>query len=136
MIANATNDAADSRLPNCTFHAKQGATVISTLSLHAALPISFSLKPGTYTFNEVCPSVGAGDEPWRQSKPTPNSDAAADCGTGTYTETLTSNGSKTGNDFGNYRNGRKSGRSDERRVANGAKCAGGSDVPKRKSQAE
>src|SRR5262245_49357352 len=104
MNANGTKDAVDSGLPNWTIQAKQGGNVVASTTTDASGNYSFSLKPGTYTFNEVCPA-GAG---WRQSKPGPTT-SIADCGNNTYTETLTSKGSKKGNGFGNFRNATKYG---------------------------
>src|SRR5262245_66047722 len=127
MNANGTNDAVDSGPPRRSTDPKQGGNVVASTTTDASGNYSFSLKPGTYTFNEVCPSVGAGDEPWRQSKPTPNSDAAADCGTGTYTETLTSNGRSEERRVGKERNGRKRRAKLEALTPNRTKDAEGAD---------
>lgn len=53
----------------------------------------FTLKPGTYTVKEVCPSSN-----WYQTWPVPT----GGCGSGVYTVTLVSRWAEKDNNFGNY----------------------------------
>ena len=65
---------------------------------------TFTLCPGTYTVSEVCPA----GQHWRQSKPGPIT-SEANCGANTYPITLSSGDVDDDNDFGNFKNARKSG---------------------------
>lgn len=77
-----------------------GQTVDKTTTTDANGKYEFSVDPGTYTVTEVCTSG------WLQSAPAPSAKSACD---GKYVVTLTSGQAETGNDFGNYKLGKKSG---------------------------
>jgi hypothetical protein len=78
---------------------------------------SFSAPPGSYT---ACESVPAG---YTQSFPTSGPSCAGHTGASGigYTVTLTSGGTDSGNDFGNFQNGTKSGTKFEDLNANGVR---------------
>jgi hypothetical protein len=80
---------------------------------------SISAPPGNYT---ACETVPAG---YTQSFPTSGPSCSAHTGQSTfgYTVTLTSGGTDSGNDFGNFRNGTKSGQKFEDVNGNGVKDA-------------
>jgi hypothetical protein len=80
---------------------------------------SISAPPGSYT---ACETVPTG---YTQSFPTSGPSCSAHTGQNTfgYTVTLTSGGTDSGNDFGNFQNGTKSGQKFEDLNANGVKDA-------------
>jgi hypothetical protein len=80
---------------------------------------SISAPPGSYT---ACETVPGG---YTQSFPTSGPSCSAHTGQSTfgYTVTLTSGGTDSGNDFGNFRNGTKSGQKFEDVNGNGIKDA-------------
>src|SRR6185437_12750882 len=77
------------------------------------------LKPGSYVVCETQQS------PWIESKPTGSKCAATGSGAdGGYAETLVSNQTKAGDDFGNYRNAKITGRKFDDLNADGTDNAG------------
>src|SRR2546422_388546 len=85
---------------------------------------TLTLNPGTYVVCEVLQA------PWTQSRPTNTKCVAGSgLGPGGYALTVTSGSSETGNDFGNFQQGTKSGVKFNDLNGNGAKDAGEPGLP-------
>ena len=111
LDADGIKDDNEGGLGGWTIEALQGGVVVDSTTTADDGTYSFSLKPGTYTFQEVL------KDDWYQSYPADS----------TYTETLVSGIPSPDNDFGNYVNGSIHGfKFDD---TNGDGVFNGSDIP-------
>src|SRR6266566_10053295 len=119
--ANGNKDAGDQGLGGWTIRAYNASGNVADSALTAGDgTYTLDLQPGTYT---ICEVSQAG---YTQSKPTNTLCKGLDTDVegGGYTVTVTSSGSATGKDFGNFTTGAVSGVKFEDHNANGNKDAG------------
>ena len=138
LNANGSKDAGDPGLPGWTIRAYKDdngdgtlqageTTIAASTTTDASGNYSFSLDPGTYVVCEVAQAT------WTQSKPSNDLCSAIAAGEGVadggYAVTITSGSTETGNDFGNWQQGTKSGTKFNDLNGNGVKDAGEPGLP-------
>ena len=100
LNADGVWDAGEPVLEGWTIKAFQGVTEMASTTTDGSGFYEFSLPPGVYTIQEVCPAD------WHQSYPAPTGGV---CGSGVHDVTLAAGQSNTDNNFGNYQYATKSG---------------------------